>query len=189
MLLAAFITKAYFRANDVSEKDSLAKVRQWPQGSDARRTAMRQTYMGIVAKNNSAWQGNFLRDAQRALQNSGVLAAEASGAAEDAIVNSDRNFEYYFTSTLTLRYDANAPTPFTAAESTGTNPGRLPAPITMPMLQHCKGSMAQFVESGKTLSDTGVREELANLPAYAAVKKTKVYAEQADRAFWVAVGL
>ena len=114
MLLSALITKAHFKLNGQSEAQALAKVRQWPQ--DPRRAAARTAYLDIVSRNNGSWRGQFLGDAQRALQSNGILAADPTDADEDTISNQD-TYEYYFNATITMRYDS-AVTPFTASEST-----------------------------------------------------------------------
>lgn len=187
MLLAGLITKAYFRGNGLSEKEALAKVKQWPQTSDEQRAAVRRAYLDIVARNNSAWQGAFLSGVQRALQSSGLLAADPTDA-DGATINSPRSYEFYFNSTITMRFDG-PPTAFTAPESTGTNAGGLPAPITMAALRDCQGSMQKEVEPDNVDSETGVRTELRTLQAYAAMRGTRVYAVRGDHGFWVAVGL
>ena len=187
MLLAALLVKCYFRSNGLSDAQALAKVRQWPPASDARRAAVRQGYLDVVSRNNNDWRGQFLNDAQRALQSSGILAADPTDA-DDATINSPRSYEYYFNSTITMRLDG-APTPFTASESTGQNPGGLPAPITLASLRQCGGSMRDQVEPDNADSTTGVRSELSTLSQYAAMRGTHVYAEQVDNGFWAAVGL
>ena len=185
MLLSALITKAYFKSNGQSEAQALAKVRQWPQ--DPRRAAARTAYLDIVSRNNGSWRGQFLHDAQRALQSNGVLAADPTDADEDTI-NSQDSYEYYFNATITMRYDSAA-TPFTASESTGTNAGGLPAPITLASLRDCQGSMREEVEADNADSETGVRTELRTIGQYAARRGTRVYTEQVHNGFWVAVGL
>ena len=185
MLLSALITKAYFKSNGQSEAQALAKVRQWPQ--DPRRAAARTAYLDIVSRNNGSWRGQFLHDAQRALQSNGVLAADPTDADEDTINNQD-SYEYYFNATITMRYDSAA-TPFTASESTGTNAGGLPAPITLASLNDCQGSMREEVEADNADSETGVRTELRTIGQYAARRGTRVYTEQVHNGFWVAVGL
>ena len=185
MLLSALITKAYFKSNGQSEAQALAKVRQWPQ--DPRRAAARTAYLDIVSRNNGSWRGQFLHDAQRALQSNGVLAADPTDADDDTINNQD-SYEYYFNATITMRYDSAA-TPFTASESTGTNAGGLPAPITLASLNDCQGSMREEVEADNADSETGVRTELRTIGQYAARRGTRVYTEQVHNGFWVAVGL
>jgi histone H4 len=187
MLLSALIVKAYFRSNGKSEAQATAKAREWPTSTNAQRTAVRQSYLDIVTRNNTNWRGQFLNDASRALQANGILAAEP-GDDDDAVINSDRNYEYYFNASLTMRYDS-APTPFTASESTGTNPGGLPAPITLASLRNCTGSMRGEVEPDNTDSETGVRTELRTIGQFANMRGSRVYTEQVDNGFWVAVGL
>ena len=125
------------------------------------------------------------------LQSSGLLAADPTDA-DEATINSPRSseetHEYYFNSTITMRFDG-PPTPFTAPESTGTNAGGLPAPITMAALRDCQGSMQKEVEPDNADSETGVRTELQTLQAYATMRGTCVYAERGDHGFYVAVGL
>ena len=187
MLLSALIVTAYFRSNGKSEAQATTKAREWPTSSNAQRTAVRQSYLDIVTRNNANWRGQFLNDAIRALQANGILAAEP-GDDDDAVINSDRNYEFYFNSTLTMRYDS-APTPFTASESTGTNPGGLPAPITLASLRNCTGSMRGEVEPDNTDSETGVRTELRTIGQFANMRGSRVYTEQVDNGFWVGVGM
>ena len=68
MLLSALIVKAYFRSNGKSEAQATTKAREWPTSSNAQRTAVRQSYLDIVTRNNANWRGQFLNDALRALQ-------------------------------------------------------------------------------------------------------------------------
>ena len=187
MLLSALIVKAYFRSNGNSDAQATAKAREWPSSSNAQRTAVRKSYLDIVTRNNANWRGQFLNDAIRALQANGILAAEP-GDDDEAVITSVRNYEYYFNSTLTMRYDS-APTPFTASESTGTNPGGLPAPITLASLRDCTGSMRGEVEPDKVDSETGVRTELRTIGQFANMRGSRVYTEQVGNGFWVAVGL
>jgi histone H4 len=187
MLLSALIVKAYFRSNGKSDAQATAKAREWPTSSNAHRTAVRQSYLDIVTRNNANWRGQFLNDATRALQANGILAAEP-GDDDDVVINSNANYEYYFNASLTMRYDS-APTPFTASESTATNPGGLPAPITLTSLRNCTGSMRGEVEPDNTDSETGVRTELRTIGQFANMRGSRVYTEQVDNGFWVAVGL
>ena len=187
MLLSALIVKAYFRSNGKSDAQATAKAREWPTSTNAQRTAVRQAYLDIVARNNADWRGQFLNDAIRALQASGILAADPTST-DDSVIHSDRNYEFYFNSTLTMRYDG-APTPFTASESTAQNPGGLPAPITLASLRTCTGSMRDQVEPDSADSETGVRAELRTIGRFARMRGSRVYAEQVDNGFWVAVGL
>jgi hypothetical protein len=185
MLLSALLVKIYFKSNGLSEAQALAKAKQWPAESDSRRAAVRTTYLDIVRRNANDWRGTFLSNATRALQ--GILAADPTDA-DNAVVNSDRSYEYYFNSSLTMRYDADA-TPFTATESTGRSPGGLPAPITMQALRKCRGSMRDQVEPDNAHSSTGIRAELSSVGDYARMCGMRVYAEVASHGFWVAVGL
>ena len=103
-------------------------------------------------------------------------------------MNDEDNYEFYFNSTFTFRYDA-APTPFTAPRSTAQNAGGLPAPITMASLRQCGGAMRDEADADTEDSETGIRQELKTLPDYAQARGTRVYAQQAAEGFWVAVGL
>jgi histone H3 len=181
MLLAGLITKVYFRS-ELSDAQALAKAREWP---DQRRADTRRQYLDIVSRNANEWKGAFLAAAARGLR--GILAVDPTDA-QDGIVNSRDHYEYYFNSSLTMRYDADA-TAFTAAESTVQNAGRLPAPITLDSLRVCGGSMRSRVEPDTERSSTGIREELAAAGEYARRRGTKVYAEEVSGGFWVAVGL
>ena len=123
----------------------------------------------------------------RALQSSGILAADPTDA-DQATIDSPQNYEYYFNATITMRYDS-AETPFTAPTSTGANRGGLPAPIDLESLRTCGGSMAEEVEPDNEHSITGVRVELRTVGEYARMRGTSVYAHRRDDGFWVAVGL
>ena len=116
-----------------------------------------------------------------------MLAAEPTPAQEN-LINDPNNYENWFNSTLTLRYDAQ-PTPFTAPVSTRQNSGGLPAPITMASLSNCKGAMASEADAEEEASVSGVRQELRTVGDYAQRRGTSVYASQTASGFWVAVGL
>ena len=187
LLLSALLVKLYFRSNGLGEKECLAKMRRWPASTDARRRAVRDNYMDIVRGNNGGWTGTFLSTATRAVRERGLMAAEPTSA-QDGIINNPRNYEFYFNSTLTMRYDAD-PTPFTAPQSTSQNAGGLPAPITLASLRQCGGVMEAEADAESEESETGVRQELRTVRSYAERHGTRVYAQQATGGFWVAVGL
>ena len=186
LLLAALITKLYVRANGLlPERETLAKLHAWPQSSDARRRAVRDNYMQIVRGNNSSWKGAFLQSAIATANEKGILAADPSAA----IATNPNQYEYFFSSTLSLRFDRSHAIPFTAPISTSQNAGGLPAPITLHSLRQCGGAMASEVDADTQESATGVRPELRTMPHYARRRGASVYAAQAAQGFWVAVGL
>ena len=188
MLLSALIVKAYFRSNGYTDAQATTKAREWPTSSNAQRTAVRRNFLDIVTRNNSNWRGNFLADAILALQANGILVAEP-GDDDDAVINSDRNYEFYFHSTLTMRYNSTR-TPFTASESTGMNPGGLPSPITLASLSNCTGSMRGEMEPDNLNSTTGPRDELRMIKTFASMRHSKVYTKlENETGLWVAVGL
>jgi hypothetical protein len=189
LLLSALLVKIYFRSNGFSEKDTLAKVRAWPQSDEATRRGVRDNFLEIVRGNYSAWTGSYMASATQNARASGILAAEPTDA-QNSIINDPSNYEYYFNSTFSFSFnDPNGPTPFTAQQSTSENVGGLPAPITMASLHQCTGVMRDEVESNAEDSATGIRQELRTLRSYAERRGTRVYAQQTARGFWVAVGL
>ena len=175
MLLAAFLTKIYLRAGGLGERGTLAKLRVWP------RAATRAKYLEILRGNNEAWTGAFLASATAA----GLLAAEPA----DAIANDPNHYEFYFSSTLTLRYDAPHATEVTAPVSVTSSHNGLPAPLTLASLRDCGGAMRDEVDADAEESDSGIRQELRTVHEYARRRGTRVHAAQAPGGFYVAVGL
>ena len=185
MLLTGLLVKAYFVMTEETEAQATARAKQWPTSSNEQRTTVRETYLDIVERKNAGWQGEFLENAIKALKKTGIFAADWQKADEET-VNSYEVYESFFESSLTMRYDdPRADGNVTATESTETNPGGLPAPITLESLKNCKGAMEKETKNGKS----GIRQELKYVRKYAELRQTKVYVGTETNGFWVAVGL
>lgn len=202
-LLVRMYHMYYEKTDKPTEAYAFSKMKEWPETGDAELDKIRSMYLKMIGTGKTSTlkiTGPKLKDTYERFLDLGVFAENPETDEHEAILADEQNYEFYFSSALTMRFDGDKATQFNSVpdaqfvESRRTNEAGLPEPITQDLLRNCKGNMedqaAADVKTFSNLNDeTGTRYELRMARKYAELQKTKIYAYKGEQSFWVAVEL
>ena len=200
-LLAALLTYVYLLKDRIKHRDAINRLNEtWEGEKKLNYKKLIDANAGTVTKAGGvkfgtwgSWGNSpFLKSVAEKATRLGILAADPPDGFEYG-----NKYENFFSSTLTLRYDADQPTPISAVVSNGLNPGGIPKPVLLKDLASCAGEIQSQMEISKEAfaegeQEPGPRSELRTVQDFAAAQqpKTSVYAERGSSgAFYVAVGM